>query len=173
PTNGKILLGDFNGDGRVDICVCDAEINKLYVALSDGTKFINKGVWSIFGGTSGHYRSTPFVADVNGDGLSDIIVPMTFPIFFFDFYINSRTSFEYRKSVTPNIPPHWDVLFMADFEGDGITDICEAGLGVCFGKWQIGALLDPNQTKTGFGSLGSPFITTMLMEKSKGRSLMV
>jgi hypothetical protein len=66
-------VGDFNGDGKDDIGLfVRGTSGDVYVALSDGTKFVGSGVkWHEYFGIA---DETPATGDFNGDGKDDIAV---------------------------------------------------------------------------------------------------
>ena len=74
-------VGDFNGDGKDDIITFTQQLQKdangnvigpavVWVALSDGTKFMTSSVWHKFFSLKGEI---PMVGDFNGDGKDDIV----------------------------------------------------------------------------------------------------
>jgi hypothetical protein len=66
-----LLSGDANADGKRDLICFARKQGKVYVALSDGTKFATPTVWHNFFAVSTYER--PRVADANGDGRADIV----------------------------------------------------------------------------------------------------
>ncbi|MGY5778531.1 FG-GAP-like repeat-containing protein [Rhizobium sp. LEGMi135b] len=66
-----IMISDVNGDGLSDIIAfCD----KVYVTLSTGTGFDNTEVWNTtFAGGNWSASNQRMLADVNGDGLADLV----------------------------------------------------------------------------------------------------
>jgi len=65
-------MTDVNGDGRADLIYEDGSRN-YRVILSNGSRFLPETVWGIR--TQGYISSSPTfrMADVNGDGLPDIV----------------------------------------------------------------------------------------------------
>ena len=66
-----IMISDVNGDGLSDIIAfCD----KVYVTLSTGTGFDSTEVWNTtFAGGNWSASNQRMLADVNGDGLADLV----------------------------------------------------------------------------------------------------
>jgi len=76
-----VRTGDFNGDGLTDLVSVhkDTDSKKSWIGLSKGDGTFSYTCHTNFipdSGTGGMYRDgvmTPFAADVNGDGLSDLV----------------------------------------------------------------------------------------------------
>lgn len=64
------VTGDFNGDGRTDIALFNADGGKWKFALSDGEKFAYESSWDIT--KFGVGDCAPLIGDFNGDGITDI-----------------------------------------------------------------------------------------------------
>ena len=69
----SIAVGDFNGDGKLDLAVCDFGDWNIYVLLGngDGTFQAARSVYVASGGGFPWYVVT---ADFNGDGKLDLAV---------------------------------------------------------------------------------------------------
>jgi len=67
------LVGDFDGDGLQELLVAGRDGTVLILNASAGSDLIDDIVFEL--DTGGPIMSTPTVADVNGDGIPDILVP--------------------------------------------------------------------------------------------------
>ncbi|MCA3556536.1 FG-GAP-like repeat-containing protein, partial [Aestuariivirga sp.] len=120
-------VGDVNGDGRTDVIAKGegTSVNKYRVFLSTGTSFSAQPEFS--GG-----NGKPLIADVNGDGLSDLVFISSPPpskrtiTTFFSNGSTYRTSSEdplSQSSISVSAEEQWDSYKIGDFNGDGRTDL--------------------------------------------------
>ncbi len=161
--NVKVLVGDFNGDGRADIALTGVTgWQSVPVAFSNGDgTFTVTNDSSRFAGWASSAGANVLVGDFNGDGRADIALtgatefPETIPVVF----SNGDGTFTIANQGAPGLAgwaqePNVKVL-VGDFNGDGRTDIAltgEAGwqsIPVAFsngdGTWTI-----TNQAAPGF-----------------------
>ena len=66
--DGEVFCADVNGDGKDDFVA--VKNSRFHVALSDGTSFVESGVWTADAPRSGN---SYYVGDVNADGKSDLV----------------------------------------------------------------------------------------------------
>ena len=122
--NGKIVSGDFDGDGFTDYILIHGNQTygwKFYSGNGDNTfQFISSGSF-----INPQERPLTYSADINGDGKDELIVAeietnSTIKFYAVDYLgtsYSTRTLF-----IAPNPNTELIVLF-ADFDGDGKTDI--------------------------------------------------
>lgn len=67
----SVLIGDFNGDGRPDIYISDMTQESAFYLANDSGGFAA----AVVNTYASALTAAPFLADVNGDGLSDILAP--------------------------------------------------------------------------------------------------
>jgi V8-like Glu-specific endopeptidase len=116
-------VGDFNGDGKDDIAVFTrGSGGDVYVALSDGTKFVGNGVkWH---DNFAFNNELPAIGDFNGDGKDDIAT----------FTLGSASDVfvalsDGTKFVGNSVKWHdhfaidGELPAVGDFDGDGKADI--------------------------------------------------
>ncbi|MEZ4369581.1 MAG: FG-GAP-like repeat-containing protein [Polyangiaceae bacterium] len=126
---GTLRLGDVDGDGKSDVCAREAQGMACWLATDSGfVERIAGPGWSDEAGWSDwHNWSTIRLADVNGDGRSDLCAreDETLRCYLFD-----GTGFSERLD-GPALPsPLWDTrtalasIRMADLDGDGKSDVC-------------------------------------------------
>jgi hypothetical protein len=125
------LAGDANGDGRKDLILFARKQGKVYVALSDGSRFAAPTVWHGFFAVSTYER--PRVADVDGDGKADIVTFATdSPTAFGDVYVSLSDGTRFvDKNGAPNSSDKWHDWFairpteqvrVGDLDADGRED---------------------------------------------------
>ena len=125
PPGGRYLAGsptDFDGDGRDDIVAFTlGELNDVYVALSDGTRFVGTAVkWHDFFGLPGE---TVLTGDFNGDGRDDIVAFTHGDLA--DVYVALSTGNGFGPSQKWHdwFAPGAEVAAVGDINGDGRDDI--------------------------------------------------
>ena len=126
-----LFSGDANGDGKDDLIAFARKQGKVYVALSDGTKFGTPTVWHSFFAVSTYER--PRVGDVNGDGKADIVTFATdSPTAYGDVYVALSDGAQFVSlDGIANSSSKWHDFFairsteevrVGDLNGDGKDD---------------------------------------------------
>ncbi|MFD9961637.1 DNRLRE domain-containing protein [Amycolatopsis sp. NPDC058986] len=116
------LVGDFNGDGKDDIATFTrGGDGAVYVALSDGTKFLPSVKWhtALARGTE-----MPAVGDVDGDGKDDIVVFTGGEAA--DVYVARSDGTKFAPTAEKwhdNFAPDANRAGVGDIDGDGKDDI--------------------------------------------------
>jgi Insecticide toxin TcdB middle/N-terminal region/FG-GAP-like repeat len=123
----NVFFGDVNGDGLTDFIQGDASAGRsVYTNRADGT-----GWWE----DSDYVVPLDFsalgtrVADVNNDGLVDIIVSISTSTSFKKVYINKGDGTGWEEDSNYSIPVHFEVdgedqgVRIADVTNDGYPDI--------------------------------------------------
>ena len=156
----QILMGHFDRDGRVDLCIYNTSRGEWNAALSSGSQFVGKGVWL----TDFGVNQRPGTGDINGDGLTDVYVTYT------DgsgtrirIALNKGGSFAATGGADPVLfSAGTGDVFNGDFNGDGLTDF--ALFDGMSGTWSVklnrGKLTDFEliPTVTGFGGGDKPVL---------------
>jgi hypothetical protein len=136
--------GDFNHDGYDDIVIGARYANKAYILFghSSGTAFANVELGSfvdgatgfVVSGSGGFGFSVGGGADVNGDGIDDVVVAAPGTGAAFVLYGRSQAqfvSFDAQTGLTSvrgfsvfgAASGDWSVSVVRDFDGDGVGDI--------------------------------------------------
>ena len=153
----SVVVGDFNGDGKLDMALVDQGNNTVSVFLgnSDGT-FQAPVVTSSLGTGTATYAAA---ADFNKDGKLDLVIGDGSSNHVVVLLGNGNGSFQAARSLSfPGAQAGFDVA-VGDFNGDGIVDIAasspQAGvvnifLGVGDGTFHAATSFAAGQTGVGF-----------------------
>jgi hypothetical protein len=115
-----VAVGDFNGDGKLDMAVANADNNAVSILLGAGTGSF--GAKTGFG--TGVQPASVAVGDFNGDGNLDLAVPNALSSTVSILLGTGTGSFEARTDfVTGNQPRS---VAVGDFNGDGNLDVAVA-----------------------------------------------
>ncbi|MGH8714144.1 MAG: FG-GAP-like repeat-containing protein [Casimicrobiaceae bacterium] len=142
----SVVLGDFNGDGRVDAAVANAFSGNVSILSGDGAGGFAPGAAVPFGGEP----IAMAAGDFNGDGKLDLAVA--------DFYYNRVFVLTGNGNGTFNVGAPFDVglapiaVAAADFNRDGKLDLVVANGSIGNTTGQSVTILLGNGT----GSFGAP-----------------
>ena len=118
-----VSVADVNHNGDPDILVTNAEAGTVTVLLGDGSGQFKEAQGSPF--PAGHEPNDIAVADMNGDGNPDLVMPnhqaATMTILLGDGKGNFRPAPGSPVDVRSNPHPHG--VAVADFDGDGKPDV--------------------------------------------------
>ncbi|TAM81531.1 MAG: hypothetical protein EPN47_12315 [Acidobacteria bacterium] len=133
--NGKVAVGDFNADGKLDFVVlssvpgsaANSNSSELTVFLGNGEGGFTPGYQTRFDVNSGMYPARVYVGDFNADGKPDILDSETSELAgtvghdVYEFLGNGDGTFALPKVVLTNVGP----ITVADLNHDGRPDIVE------------------------------------------------
>jgi hypothetical protein len=133
-TSAKVLVGDFNGDGRADLALLGLGSN-IWVAFSKGDgnfRFTNE-VYAAFARLAALPGVRVLVGDFNADGRADLVLSggnlKTIPVAF----SNGDGKFDVKNTEGADFAQHAtatsEKLLVGDFNGDGRADLAFVGAG--------------------------------------------
>jgi hypothetical protein len=143
----QTYIGDFNGDGRSDIVIHNANALELY--LSDGTHTLPRWVQTLpLAGLGSFADNDKFlVGDFDGDGRDDLIVYNMVDFATPDFTllhaeVSPKPGFTVKYRYVGTLPG-WemrpgDKFYVADFDADGKADLYVANTTLT--DWSMGYL---------------------------------
>lgn len=124
---GVIVTGDFNQDQQLDFAVANFRSHSISVFLRDGAEadgtltFSSRNVFVGFGGPSDLEA-----VDVNGDGATDLVIPLVFRDQIVVLTGDGRGRFNEASRIAASENPQ--NVDSGDFNKDGIPDIAVAHL---------------------------------------------
>jgi hypothetical protein len=110
-STGYPAVGDFNGDGKLDLAIPDGPDVAVYLGNGDGT-FQN----AVFYTTTNSPGRAAVAADINGDGKLDLITAGGAVLFG-----NGDGTFQDAGGVSAGFSS--TNIYVGDFNGDGILDV--------------------------------------------------
>ncbi|TGL64638.1 RHS repeat-associated core domain-containing protein [Leptospira sarikeiensis] len=162
-TQGKILPGDFNGDGKTDFLVLKYEGAKAVVYY--GPDLESEEYSNVIAENLDQTKQFHFLADVNGDGKTDLLQAKTST----KIQIFLSTGSGFQKSQLLNITnPGNTFQGFVDMDRNGIPDLLRINttddprLILTFYEYKNGNLVELEETeisRSSFGNNGDQFIS--------------
>jgi uncharacterized protein (TIGR03437 family) len=121
-----IVQGDFNGDGNIDLAVANWFSGSLTILLGDGEGDFSIQLADLPVGSGGTTPTSLGVADMDGDGIQDIVVGIDNPSGEIAVYLGFAGIFQLPPNGTFNAPGGPQGLVLADFNSDGRPDVATA-----------------------------------------------
>jgi hypothetical protein len=131
-----VTIADVNGDGKNDIVTSNNYAGDVTILLGNGDGTLK--VPDVGYSTGGSPGTSALVADFNGDGFADIIVPdKEFSFVYLQGYGDGtfRAPLDFYSPVPDNLFGDGEVIASGDFNGDGYPDFvvgncCDRQIGV-------------------------------------------
>ena len=125
-----VTIQDVNGDGKNDIVSSNPKGGDVTILLGNGDGTVN--VPTVGYSTGGNPKTSALVADFNGDGLADIIVPDdAFSFAYLQGYGDGtfRSVLDYYSPVPGGYGAGVTTIATGDFNGDGNPDFVVGNVG--------------------------------------------
>src|SRR5271165_633843 len=131
-----VTIADVNGDGKGDIVSSNDDSGDVTILLGNGDGTVN--VPSVGYATGGYPSMPAIVADFNGDGFPDILIPDDeFSLAYLKGYGDGTflAGLDYYVPISDNGYANSYGIATGDFNGDGIPDVV---VGNCCGDTTMG-----------------------------------
>lgn len=125
-----VTIADANGDGKNDLVVSNHDAGDLTVLLGNGDGTVN--VPTVGYNTGGTPKTSAIVADFNGDGIPDIVVPdYNFSFTYLQGYGDGtfRGAQDFYSPVPGGFSAGATAIAVGDFNGDGYPDLVVGNYG--------------------------------------------
>jgi len=162
----SVAVADLDGDGTLDIVTANAYSSSVSILLGQPRLRFRPSLGSPFSVGSSLYPRSVAVADLDGDGLADIVTANeygTVSVLLGVRILSYRTFVPAAGSPFSNRTSDAEAIAVADFNGDGVFDLATANgysnsvsvmLGVSFGRGSYTVVAAP---KSPFAAGSSPY----------------
>jgi hypothetical protein len=123
----SVAVGDFNGDGHLDIATANEAGDNVSVLLGDGVGGFTAAPGSPF--AAGVSPTSLVVGDFNGDGIPDLVTANTYGTTVVVLLGNGLGGFTAAQGSPFATGPGPASVVIGDFNGDGIQDLATADDG--------------------------------------------
>ena len=128
-----MAIGDFNGDGFLDLAVANRTDNTVSILIGNGDGTFQAQVTY----PTGAVPTSAIVGDFNGDGVLDLAVTDTDDNTVSILIGNGDGSFQAEVAYATGNDP--ESVVVGDFNGDGALDLAVANYGGSRRKYGVGA----------------------------------
>jgi Bacterial Ig-like domain (group 3)/FG-GAP-like repeat/FG-GAP repeat len=119
----SLAVGDFNGDGKLDLAITDFCSNSVSILLGDGTGHFTPA----FSPSTGHGPQSVAVGDFNGDGKPDLVT-VNYSDSTVSILLGDGTG-NFTLASSPATGPYPYSVAIGDFNGDGNLDLAVSNFG--------------------------------------------
>jgi subtilisin family serine protease len=122
----SIAVGDIDGDGGYEVVAASEYDNLLYAYHLQSGKIVDGNWPAAFGSWAGSVMASPVLADLDGDGASEILIALSAESSESDglYAFQGDGNLMWQRRYTSDGP-----ISVADFDGDGNVEIALSGYG--------------------------------------------